>query len=98
MLILTLTENAIKHGIEPSVHPGMIRIRIGQTGQTIQIMTEDNGVGLSEIDSGGTGLQNTRDRLHLMLAMPQNWIFTNVLKAACARVSAFLTPLPEQSP
>ncbi len=66
MLILTLTENAIKHGIEPSVHPGMIRIRIGQTGHTIQIMTEDNGVGLSEIDSGGTGLQNTRDRLHLM--------------------------------
>ncbi len=88
MLILTLTENAIKHGIEPSVHPGMIRIRIGQTGQTIQIMTEDNGVGLSDVDSGGTGLQNTRDRLHLMFGDAAKLdIYERAEGGVCASVS-----------
>ena len=66
MLILTLVENAIKHGIEPSVNPGQIQIRIASDAGNIRILTEDNGVGLSEVQTGGTGLQNSRERLQLM--------------------------------
>lgn len=66
MLILTMVENAIKHGIEPSVNPGQIQIRIASDAGNIRILTEDNGVGLSEVQTGGTGLQNSRERLQLM--------------------------------
>ncbi|WP_339939386.1 sensor histidine kinase, partial [Undibacterium luofuense] len=66
MLILTMVENAIKHGIEPSVNPGQIQIRVASDAGNICILTEDNGVGLSEVQTGGTGLQNSRERLQLM--------------------------------
>ncbi|KAK0338662.1 hypothetical protein LTR94_037700, partial [Friedmanniomyces endolithicus] len=37
MLVLTLAENAIKHGIEPSLHGGEIAVTAHDDGGTIRI-------------------------------------------------------------
>jgi two-component sensor histidine kinase len=65
MMLLTLVENAIKHGIEPALRGGNIDIAARYVGTEIAIAVSDNGVGLSDVPSQGIGLQNVRDRLRL---------------------------------
>lgn len=65
MILLTLVENAIKHGIEPALRGGNIDIAARHMGAEIVIEVSDNGVGLSDVPSQGIGLQNVRDRLRL---------------------------------
>jgi hypothetical protein len=65
MMLLTLAENAIKHGITPSPTGGMISVRAQATGSRLTIRMADNGVGFGAAATGGTGvgLANTRARL-----------------------------------
>jgi hypothetical protein len=65
MILLTLAENAIKHGITPSSSGGMISVRAQATGQRLRIRMADSGVGFGAAATGGTGvgLANTRARL-----------------------------------
>ena len=65
MLVLTLAENAIKHGIEPSVHGGEIAVTAHDDHGTIRIRVRDSGVGMSDTPGAGTGLENVRHRLRL---------------------------------
>lgn len=65
MMLLTLVENAIKHGIEPSLRGGNIQVEARQLGEEISIEVSDTGIGLSDVPSSGSGLQNVRDRLRL---------------------------------
>lgn len=71
LIIHTLVENAIKHGIEMKTGPVRIAVRgqgVAHGGQPgIAISVEDNGVGFgaAETVSGGVGLRNIRDRLAL---------------------------------
>jgi LytS/YehU family sensor histidine kinase len=66
LVILTLVENAIKHGIEPARLGGRIDVRGARlpTG-ALRVEVRDTGVGLSEAPAGGTGLglANIRSRL-----------------------------------
>ena len=66
MMLLTLAENAIKHGLEPSIAGGKIEIKASREGSDVILEVKDNGVGLSDNPGNGLGLQNVRDRLHLM--------------------------------
>lgn len=78
LLIQTLVENAIKHGIEPKVGPVEIQIRASlkqvhtghpDTEREILVEVIDNGVGLmgSPPTKGtGMGLRNVRERLRLI--------------------------------
>lgn len=66
MLILSLVENAIKHGLEPSLSGGEVRIVAWSEEGVIHIQVSDTGVGLSDQPGNGIGLQNVRDRLSLM--------------------------------
>lgn len=66
MLLLTLAENAIKHGLEPSIAGGKIEIKASREGSDVVLAVKDSGVGLSDEPGNGLGLQNVRDRLHLM--------------------------------
>ena len=63
--LLTLAENAITHGIEPSLRGGRIEIRCERrTGGVVQIQVLDSGQGLQSSDEPpGLGLNNTRQRL-----------------------------------
>jgi sensor histidine kinase YesM len=69
LMLLTLVENAIKHGIEPKVGAGCIRIEaeriMDTTGFAIAVRVIDNGVGLSSSMGHGLGLRNVREQLAL---------------------------------
>ena len=65
MILLTLVENAIKHGIEPSLRGGEVVVSAQHEGERIRIRVEDTGVGMDEVPGGGDGLENVRRRLQL---------------------------------
>jgi signal transduction histidine kinase len=65
MLVLTLAENAIKHGIEPSLRGGDVTITAQEDADRIRIAVHDSGVGMSDTPGNGTGLENVRSRLRL---------------------------------
>jgi signal transduction histidine kinase len=64
MLLHTLVENSIKHGLSPLPEGGRIRIRALQSvpGQLV-VEVHDNGVGFGAASGHGVGLANTRARL-----------------------------------
>ncbi len=64
--LLTLAENAIKHGIGPLVEGGEITVRAGRDAQApdrLRLELADTGVGMSASSGGGTGLSTLRARL-----------------------------------
>ena len=63
MMLLTLTENAIKHGLNPSPDGGLIRILARADGDRLTLSVADTGVGFSPGSGRGTGLANIRARL-----------------------------------
>lgn len=69
LMLLTLVENAIKHGIEPKAGAGSICIAAERTiraaGPSITTSVIDNGVGLSTVVGHGLGLRNVREQLAL---------------------------------
>ena len=68
LMLLTLVENAVKHGIEPKIGAGRIRIeaeRIDTSGFAVAVRVIDNGVGLSRSVGHGLGLRNVREQLAL---------------------------------
>lgn len=66
MSVLTLVENAVRHGIDPSESGGRIAIRVARQDKLCRITVEDDGVGLRAGGSGlGTGLAALRERLRL---------------------------------
>jgi len=66
MMVQTLVENAIKHGLEPKLGGGSILICVALTRNALTLSVADNGVGLKGGTSGtGLGLKNIRERLKL---------------------------------
>lgn len=65
MIVLTLAENAIKHGIEPSLRGGEIAVTVHQDEGRVRVRVRDSGVGMSDTPGNGTGLENVRHRLRL---------------------------------
>lgn len=76
MMLLTLVENAIKHGLDPLPRGGVIQIEAKRVGNTLEVRVSDNGCGLTMAAGIGVGLTNIRERLatlygkraHLQLA------------------------------
>jgi len=67
MTLLTLVENAVRHGIDPSEEGGHIAIRVRRVGARCQLQVSDTGVGLQVTGRGlGTGLAALRERLQLV--------------------------------
>jgi signal transduction histidine kinase len=64
MLLMTLVENAIKHGVEP-IGGGSVCIRVHGERDTLHVAVIDDGAGLSGAPSGGggVGLVNVRRQL-----------------------------------
>ncbi len=64
MALLTLAENAIKHGIDPACEGGVIHIGARRLDAgTVQVWVADTGVGLAASAGMGTGLSNLQARL-----------------------------------
>jgi len=65
--LLTLVENAVRHGIDPSEEGGTIEIDVQRRDGRCLIRVNDTGVGLRASDNGlGTGLSTLRERLQMM--------------------------------
>ena len=65
--LLTLVENAVRHGIDPSEEGGRIEVDIARAGDRCVIRVADTGHGLHESANGlGTGLITLRERLQLI--------------------------------
>jgi len=66
-MVLTLVENAVRHGIDPSEEGGRIDIDITRAGDRCVVRVIDTGAGLRQAGSGpGTGLTTLRERLQLI--------------------------------
>ena len=63
MVLPTLVENAIKHGLGPLPEGGRIDIRASRAGDDLQIEVRDTGAGFTAAKGSGVGLANTRSRL-----------------------------------
>lgn len=67
MTLLTLVENAVRHGIDPSEEGGRIDVHVQVRGARCVIRVIDTGVGLNGTNQGlGTGLGSLRERLQLV--------------------------------
>lgn len=62
-LLITLVENAIKHGIEPRPGPGRIEVDASREGDVLRVQVRDDGAGLQPGLSTGVGLANVREQL-----------------------------------
>ncbi len=63
-LIQPAVENAVVHGIEPSVKGGFIRLHFKQEGPQLIIEVTDNGLGFNDASKGhGLSMKNVRERL-----------------------------------
>jgi LytS/YehU family sensor histidine kinase len=69
--LLTLVENAVRHGIDPSEEGGRIDIDVERRGERCVVRVSDSGAGLQPSGDGsgnglGTGLTTLRERLQLL--------------------------------
>jgi two-component sensor histidine kinase len=66
MTLMTLVENAVKHGIDPGEEGGRIDVSVQRHGARWLVRVSDTGVGLRANANGlGTGLSTLRERLQL---------------------------------
>jgi signal transduction histidine kinase len=63
MMLLTLVENAVKHGLNPLAEGGFIRIEATASGGCLDLTVADTGCGFVGTSGAGTGLANIRARL-----------------------------------
>lgn len=63
MLLQPLVENAIRHGLEPKVTGGSLRIAARREGDRLLLSVADDGLGFAGTPGEGVGLANIRARL-----------------------------------
>jgi len=66
MMLQTLVENAIKHGLEPKTDGGRLEIRAEIVDGQLAVHVQDNGVGFMPKNDEGVGLANIRERLKVL--------------------------------
>jgi signal transduction histidine kinase len=67
-MLISLVENAIKHGLEPATEGGSVHVFAVKNNDMIQFGVSDTGLGMTNMASigaadGGLGLANVRERL-----------------------------------
>lgn len=65
-ILITLVENAIKHGIEPHPPGGEIKVTAVRDDGGVVVTVADTGAGISSVPGQGIGLANIRERLQLL--------------------------------
>ena len=66
MLVQTLVENAVKHGIAPLPRGGLVRLEARVTDGRVEIIVTNPGRLGPAAGDRGFGLRNTRERLRLL--------------------------------
>jgi signal transduction histidine kinase len=68
LMLISLVENAVKHGVEPKIGPARVDVRARRAGAgVLEVRVEDDGVGFGAAASGsGIGLANIQQRLRAL--------------------------------
>lgn len=66
MMLQTLVENAIKHGISRQIRGGVVRVVAKFKGTNMELLVQNTGQLDAEINGDGFGIKSTQDRLNLM--------------------------------
>jgi sensor histidine kinase YesM len=66
MMLQTLVENAIKHGLEPKADGGRLEIRAEILDGQLAVHVQDDGIGFMPKAEVGVGLSNIRERLKVL--------------------------------
>ncbi len=68
MMLQSLVENAIKHGLEPKADGGQLTVSAEIVHGKLAVTVADTGLGFGQADTAGTGigLSNIRERLALL--------------------------------
>jgi two-component system LytT family sensor kinase len=105
MLLQPLVENSIRHGLSNKVDGGCISVRSRMQGQRLQILVEDDGVGIPEVklarifEQGdhvgerGIGISNVNERLKVLFGADYRmWIDSRLGEGTSTGIE-----IPEQS-
>lgn len=86
-ILQPLVENAIRHGIEPAVPGGLIRISAETIGTDLHLRVHNTGTALPASPPEGYGLAHVRERLHgLMGPSAQLTLKTDADGSTCAHL------------
>ena len=79
LLVQPLVENAIKHGIEPSINGGSVTLSACAVGTQLLIRVADTGLGANGGGShkSSVGLANVRERLHALFGLNAGLVLTS---------------------
>jgi signal transduction histidine kinase len=68
MMLQTLVENSIKHGLEPKPEGGVLTLSADVVDGNLRVAVSDTGLGFGAAgsDGGGVGLNNVRERLRAL--------------------------------
>lgn len=99
LLLQPLVENAIKHGIEPSVAGGYVHVSARREGMHLVLRVRDSGVGLNGRTSAanGFGLHHVRERLDVLYGRRASFELKSPKDSAIGAIAVVRLPL-EQHP
>ncbi len=87
MMLQTLVENGIKHGVSTLAKGGKLLVQTGQENHNLLIRIYNTGI-LGNKDSGGVGLLNTAERLSILYGKEAHFrIYQENETTVCAEVS-----------
>lgn len=87
MMLMTLVENAVKHGIDPLQQGGEIHVAASAIDGGFEVCVADTGNGLTQAGGAGIGLQNIRERLSALFGKRAKLIFEeNTPRGLLARI------------
>lgn len=66
MMLQTLVENAVKHGISKLIEGGTVKVISDFVGENLELIVENSGQITESDGTGGFGIKSTQDRLKLM--------------------------------
>ena len=92
MLIQTLADNAIKHGIAELPDGGIVRIEAHAANGRVEILVANTGHLKAPAANGGRGLGNTRERLRLIYGEAATFSLQEIRGTVEARLALPMAP------
>lgn len=86
MMLQTLVENAIKHGIGKQVSGGVVKVISRFTDGHHQLIVENSGYLNGHADADGFGLSSTRNRLYLLFGDKAMFNITQIGELVVAKI------------
>lgn len=94
LLVQPLVENAIRHGIEPSINGGTVTLSANLVGDRLQVLVADSGIGTQQSGAASSvGLNNIRQRLQALYGDAATLQLTN--NQPRGTIAVLTLPLPQ---